>query len=239
MAARTIRKVLATGVMLGFAHGSSALMISNPAPAAFGPDIAGSGIFTPQNTFFQANEILDLAAVLGFAGSEFGFFFESTPGTLIPLFEAADENPDPGGAGDVPQNAAVNLDTGQVLDGDDGFTEQGTFSTVAGDGIGFYLSLTAPELTPVFGAAPIYSVGTLNPGSEDQFAAFPVLTDPSSFLVSFAAEDPSTGSTTVLGYSVVTQLDSVADVPVPAPLGLILLPLSALLLARRSQMRRG
>jgi hypothetical protein len=208
---------------------ASALVINNPAPAAFGPDIGGTGKFLPNDTVISV-EVLDTGATLGIGGSEFGFYFTANPGVLIPIFEASDENPDPGGPGDTPQTALIDFTSGQVFDGDGGVLQNVFAAGVAP--IGFYLTLD-PILQGVFGVNSIFTDPTLNPLGEDMAASFPFL-DPGvldGFLHGFAAIDPNgDGSVTVLGFSATVGVIPVSE---PAMLSLFGIGLLGLMMRRR------
>ncbi len=221
------------GCCVGALANAAPVIVPDPAPGAFGPDIGGTGLFSPDPLLISL-EVLDTGASLGFGGAEFGMFYSSAPGTLIPIFQTTDQDPDPGGPGSITQSAIVDLTSGQVTDGDEGVL-QNTFTPGTGQ-VGFYLKLS-DILASVFGVSPIFTDPTLNLGGEDMSATFPVL-DPSvqkAYLLGFGAIDPNDVSqtTTTLGYYAVIGL----TVPEPATL-LLLVPMIGMILGAGTRGRR-
>jgi hypothetical protein len=203
-----------------------ALVIPNPAPAAFGDDIRGSGLFTATGPGLISLRVSDTGFDLGLGGAEFGMFFESAPGTLIPIFLATNQ--------DTSTPRAISLATGQIFEGG---SEVLTFTPNTGP-FGFYLT-PSPTLQTVFGVSSIFTVPSLNPLDEDMAAAFPILGTPDGYLFGFGAIDPSNPSSVVpLGYAAVVNI-APELVPEPATLPLLLLGLAGWLVLVRARKAAG
>jgi hypothetical protein len=209
---------LVTMLLTGFPSVSWALTVPNPNPAAFGPDIGGSGLFSHGDRVLGF-ELYDFAENLLGAGSgfEFGFYFGSDPTTLIPIFEANDNSSSP-----TLQRAMVDFTTGEVVDRDESLL-QGNFTTSVED-IGFFLQHSNSGIT-------LFSEAALNPlGGEDLAAAFPEIGFLDGFLIGFAV--PDQGGVTAWAYSLVYPI-SPSPVPIPGAAGLWLLGMTGLALFRR------
>jgi len=217
-----------------------AVLIDNPSPAIAGDD-EGAEVFTPDDVVV-AIEILDLATILtggpfpagGFGGSEFGFYYFNDPGNLITIFDATDQNPDPGGPGDNAQIALLNFLTGEVLDSDAG-TTQSNFTPLANTPLGFYLTLS-DDFVDFFGFNfnTIYSQASLNPDGEDMVGAFPLLSNP-GFLLAFGATSPfGAGETLLLDLQVAVNI-SPTSVPEPGTLALLSIGLAGMIIGRRKK----
>lgn len=214
-----IRKfLLLTFLLLGFSCNGWAISVPNPNPAAYGPDIGGSGLFSHGDRVLGF-ELFDFAENILGAGSgfEFGFYFGSDPTTLIPIFEASDNSNSP-----TLQRAMVDFTNGEVVDRDESRL-QGSFSTSVED-IGFFLQHSNSGIT-------LFSEAALNPlGGEDLAAAFPEIGFLDGFLIGFAV--PDQGGATAWAYSLVFPV-SPSQVPIPGAAGLWLLGIAGLALFRR------
>jgi len=193
-------------VLLLFSSEGTATVI-NPAPSVFGPD-DGTELFVPSDPVLSL-EVFDFTSSAVGIDSTFGFFYESAPGTLIPIFGSGDQDPDPSGPGSVPQVAGIDFASGQVIDIDEGVVES-TF-TALGTNIGFYLALD-----PAFGVPTFYTVQSLNSSGLDSAATFPQLGDPSTYVLGF--EEPT--SNTTVAFEVVS---GVSPAPVPEPSSILYL----------------
>ncbi len=213
--------------LLIFWTNANALVVPNPAPAAFGPDILGSGYFNPTGPGIISVRISDTGFTLGLGGSEFGMFFQSDSGTLIPIFLPGTQDPDPAGPSSSPPTAAIVLGTGEVyVNG----TLQNTFAPRTGP-VGFYLA-PSPTLQTVFGVNQIFSDPSLNPLGEDMVGTFPIIGVPEAYLLGFAVMDLNDPTSVVpLGYSAVVNL----SVPEPGTLALAFLGVAGALMLRRQR----
>jgi len=211
-------------LLLGFSCNGWAISVPNPNPAAYGPDIGGSGLFSPGDRVLGF-ELFDFAENLLGAGSgfEFGFYFDSDPTTLIPIFEATDNSTSP-----TLQRAMVDFTNGEVVDRDESLL-QGTFTTSVED-IGFFLQHRNSNIL-------LFSEAALNPlGGEDLAGAFPEIGFLDSFLIGFAV--PDEGGVTAWAYSLVYPI-SPSPIPIPGAAGLWLLGIAGLALFRRRSSRNS
>lgn len=186
-------KAAALGALIlgGFLRPAEAI----PTPGGFAGD-TGVELLTPLSDPFLSIEIADLLGSGG-ADSEFGFYFAGAPGTLIPIFEPADQGP-------PDQTALVSLSGGLVIDGDEGAV-QGSFGAVASDStIGFYLTLFPGAVD----ALTLFTEPLLNPGGGDFAQVFQSLSDDAIF-VNF--ED--FGTSTSLGQYIVSPMAAVVSEP--------------------------
>ena len=222
-----IRKfLLLTILLLGFSSNGWAISVPNPNPALYGPDIGGSGLFSPSDDRVLGFELFDFAEnLLGAnSGFEFGFYFGSDPTTLVPIFEATDNSTD-----STLQRALVDFTIGEVIDRDEGLL-QGTFTTSAED-IGFFLRHSPSSIL-------LFSEAALNPlGGEDLAGAFPEIGFLDSFLIGFAVPDDG-GGVTPWAYSLVYPI-SPSPIPIPGAAGLWLLGIAGLGLFRRRLARKS
>ena len=224
-----IRKLLLlTILLLGFSSNSWAISVPNPNPALYGPDIGGSGLFSPSSPRDKVLgfELFDFAEnLLGTnSGFEFGFYFASDPTTLIPIFEATDNS-----TGTTLQRARVDFTIGEVIDRDEGLL-QGTFTTSVED-IGFFLRHSPSSIL-------LFTEATLNPlGGEDLAGAFPEIGFLDSYLIGFAVPGLA-GEITPWAYSLVYPI-SPSPIPIPGAAGLWLLGIAGLGLFRRRLARKS
>ena len=138
--------------------------------------------------------------------SEFGFFFEDAPATLIPIFDPADQ--------DSATTAAILFALDLVADADEGFTLQSTF-VPSPAAVGFYITLG-----DALGGLTLRSTPTLQ-GGFDSFAAFPFLGSSDTFFLNFQVNPADPDS--LLATYVLTSLSPSVPSQIPAPAGTLLL----------------
>lgn len=230
----TIRRAVLALVIaspMAYFPSASAVVIPNPVPGDFGPDIGGTppyrGKFVPDNLVVSV-EAVDLGPLAPvppgpFEGSEFGFFFNSDSGTLIKIFDKSEQNPDPNGPGSAPPRAFIDFVAGTIVDpvgpGPADDVLKSVF-TPKNDKIGFYL-IPDPDLQALLGVpiGTIYSTPGLNPGDEDLVGIFPALNFDKTYLMGFGQE-----GNIAFPYA---YLALVGVTPVPEPGTLFLLLLAA------------
>jgi hypothetical protein len=188
------------------------------APPGYGGD-TGDSYFVPGSTTV-AIEFLD--AVEAVTLSEFGFYYRSTPGTLVPIFDAADL-----GAG---QSAQINFGTGEVADLDTPADPVTTFAVLADD-VGFYLTISG-ALT--LHSDPALNVGVL--GGADLFYAFPQIANPLIWALVFEG-DLGNGGLENISLSILGPLTPSA-VPLPPTVYLMgsLIPILMFMSRRRRKL---
>lgn len=135
-----------------------------PTPIGFEPD-DGSELFLPLQSVLTT-ETFD------FFASEFGFFYLSNPGNLIPIFQTDDQS----GLLQPPQRARIDFGLGQVFDVDQGELLQNSFVPQSSS-IGFYA---------VSQLAIFFSVAAMNPQG-DLFSSFPQIGNPTGYLLQFVS----------------------------------------------------
>ena len=189
---------------------SGAFAVPAP-PAGFGPD-SGVELFTPSD-YLVSVEFYDAGNPYG---SVFGFFYESDPNTLIPIFGGED-------IGAFPTEAAViDFQNGFVYD-HPSYDVQSTFTPLGGN-IGFYLQPFAGLVTQNNDDPSgiedliLYTVSSLNPFGVDSAGVYDCLSNP-GYLVGFGIEFPGAPEVT-LSFHFVEGLE---PVPVPEPATLTLL----------------
>lgn len=190
---RLIGLIIMVFAVLFISVGAEATII-NPNPATLGND-NGTELFL-HGTSALSVEIFDLFGTLLPTGSRFGFYFASSPSTLITVFDGFDQTPT--------QSALINFNLGRVTDVDAGAL-QSLFTPQAGP-IGFFLQ------TPGTSSSTLYTQAALNPFGLDLAATFPSLSDPSFYLIGF-----ETARETVLAFELVGPLQ-----PVPEPSTMLL-----------------
>lgn len=200
--------LLVTGFLIATMNVASAVPVT---PAGFLDD-AGDSYFATDAAGI-AIEVLDLAD----PASEFGFFFQSDPSTLIPIFDGTDIGPG--------QLAAIDFFGGSVVDLDgDGPT---TFFAGSTDNIGFYLTIAS--------ALTLYSDPSLNTllGGIDLFYAFEDATNPLLWALVFEA-DTGTGALQDISLNLVTPISAV---PLPPTVYLMgsLIPILMFMSRRRKK----
>lgn len=176
-----------------------AIELPNPSPTEYGND-DGSTVFTPSNPITSVRGF-DL-----FGLSDFGFFFTSNPGNLIPIFT----NDDVG----VNQLALIDFTNGAVIDFD---------QTLANNGVPAIRSVFAPQpgsigfyvLNPNI-PFPLSTLPSMNPAGLDLAVSFPSLTVPDFYLLGFGV--PEDDSFLPLSYNVAIGLSAV-----PEPSSMLLL----------------
>src|SRR3972149_2057535 len=198
--------LFSTRVVLILPGNGRATTMTNPNPALFAED-DGSQLFIPNSSVFSV-EYFDLAGSIGYF-SAFGFYFSSAPSTLIPIFGAADQ----GISGS--QVAKIDLAAGTVYDLDNS-TVQSTFTNAPGTSIGFFLHVDDDPSTPA-SFLRLYTESSLNSGGLDAAGTFPVLTDPTTYGISFIY--PQLG--TFLSFHVVGGGGGITPVTEPSTLLLI------------------
>ncbi len=194
------------------------LFLPNPGSAArepptgFHPD-AGDSYFVPGDTVYVVEQLDSLDP-----NSEFGFFYQGNPATLIPLIDGLD--------GCCGQVAEIDFIGGQVLDFDTPAEPPGTFSVML-DNIGFYLTIG--------GALPLYSDPALNAslGGTDLLHAFESMTNPMQWALYFQAD--LNGDGPPLDDIALDIVFPMSSVPLPPTLYMManLLPLLLLISRRR------
>jgi hypothetical protein len=143
---------------------------------------------------------------------QWGFFFSSSPGTLVTIFDASD-------APTTGQQAVIDFDNGVVTDLD-ASNVQSTFAASLAS-FGFYISV------PGLGIQR-YSLNSLNPAGTDSFASFPLLANPLFRVVSFEVNDQ------IYSFEIVD-----GGIPVPETGTAVLLGTGLIALGRRARGRVG
>ena len=159
--------------LLVWTTSSKALPFPSLDPAFYGPDLDGNGLFTVTNLQIDL-ESLDAPSQFGGSTTEFGFYNSADPSTLVTIFDVVDQNPDPGGPGNITPTALIYFDLGVVVDGDDGFGIQSIFTPKPVE-IGYYIKLESGFAAALGIDEILYSQSSLNSGGIDYFAAFPLL----------------------------------------------------------------
>lgn len=223
---------LACALGLFTAHAQAAAF---PAPPLLAPLIGEdteASYFRPLDRFSLAIELYDFVERLVplNIGIRFGIFFQDAPGTLIPLFDAADsrliEEP---GQPPIRPRARVDFLKGGVYDADSNIL-QATF-TPSESPFGFFIQ------SPGLNVLTLYSDGGLNANGKDFFAAFPLNDTEDTFVLDFTSLDLP-DSVPGLYVAVVSGLVPVAA-PIPLPAGLVLMGSAlATLTVRRVTRRR-
>jgi hypothetical protein len=195
-----------TVVLLAASFPATAALIP---PPGFDPD-DGATLFFHEDSAIHV-EVMEFPPLIGF--STFGFFFDSAPGSLIPIFGPEDQSGP--GADPPPQMAVIDFNQSKVFDVD-ASELQSDFSGVGPGNIGFFL---------MFSSTLLYSLPSLNPGGFDPVATFPRSDDPSVYMIAFENQFAA-------GIPLVLEL-GVGLRPVPEPSTALFLSLGmALVLAR-------
>jgi hypothetical protein len=182
-------------------------------PFGFLPD-AGDAYFVPGDTVFVVEQLDSL-----WPNSEFGFFYESSPATLVAIFDSLD--------GCCGQAAAIDFLAAEILDID---TPAATPFTVLPGNIGFYLTIG--------GALTLYSDPALNTslGGTDLFFAFESMDNPLQWALYFQADLNGSGPPLDdISLSIVFPLSTISAVPLPPTVYLMgsLLPILMFISRRR------
>jgi len=191
----------------------------NPDPNVFYDD-TGAEMFKPVSlNLFLGMEALDIGSLL-FSKSVFGFYFVDTDPTVA-ANRIALWGPDTHNTFSNPQAAIVLLDYGVVLD--TGLNVTASFSA-ASNVIGFYY-----ELPAVAGGVTLFSQAALNPNGIDAFGFFPLISDPTAYLLEIMVPFDD-GSVLPLGIEFLANLTPVTgsvNIPEPGILPLLILALMA------------
>ena len=183
-----------------------ATALPNPFPAAYADDIAGTGYFNHDDYIIVVNAYDYYHSMYPNVGkTNFGFYFETSPGAKYPIF-GLDDFP--------PQQAVIDFTNGVILDADTDPPFQGTF---AGSGpIGFYIDV-------YFNNALVFSRYTdpmRNIDGVDVPGTFPSLTTTAIYLLSFQVPDGA-GGLLSLSYQLIAGVAPIAPVPEPATMLLL------------------
>jgi len=206
---KAVASALATLCLVTVASNASALPFANPDPVNLSNDVDGTGYFDTGVIGTLAFELFDLAD----GSSIFGFYEEGAPGTLIPIFDAADA---------TGQVALVDFTNGFVFDQEEA-SIQNVF-TAPTSSIGFYLA--------AFGTV-FYSDPTLNFAGLDLMGAFQTISG--DFLNILFYDNQADGPANLLSWHVISDVTPATTVPVPASTLLVLAGLGALASRRRAR----
>jgi hypothetical protein len=171
--------------------------------------VAGYGADDNTELWLPLTQVLAIEIFDVFGGnpgvmSTFGFYRESDPTTLIPIFGPLDQ------AG-VPQQATIDFSLGFVIDDDEAALE--SVFTPGMSAIGFYM-----ELVTGGGTALLYTQSALNTdfGGVDVFATWQNDIDPDLYLI--GAENPLDPTDTVgLRLDLASGLRATTASPIPEP----------------------
>ncbi|WP_190303261.1 MULTISPECIES: PEP-CTERM sorting domain-containing protein [Methylomonas] len=195
--------LLTVSLALPFKFANAAF--SNPDPATFQDD-SGSELFSPTsgNQFFTL-ELADLGSSV--TDTIFGFYVKGTdptdPSNRIELFGPGNHNTAQAFLVDLTAGIVFDLNTASVA---------GSFAA-AGSVIGFYYEL------PLLGDMVLYSQSSLNSGGLDAFGFFPLIADPTVWLVEVAVPDGNGGSFP-LAFELAANLNAIPEPGVLALIGL-------------------
>ena len=194
------------------------LAIPNPGradrlpPFGFHPD-AGDRYFVPSDRVYAVEQLDSLDP-----NSEFGFFYQGNPATLIPLIDGLD--------GCCGQAVEIDFLSGLILDIDTP-AEPPTAFSVMPDNIGFYLTIG--------GALTLYSDPALNTavGGADLFHAFESIANPMQWALYFQADRNGDGPP--LDDIALDIVFPIASVPLPPTVYMVgsLLPILLVISRRR------
>ena len=193
-----------------FTHAAAATPFANPLPAVLLDDLDGTGYFDTTGVASVAIEVFDLGDTI----SEFGFYEQGSPGTLIPIFEAADLSG---------EAAIVDFAGGFVIDFEMGLI-QNMFAAPTSP-IGFYFSIPNQDT--------LFSDPTLNPAGLDFTAAHPSIAGDSTDILFWTPDVPGIPPPTLLSWH---RILGVTGVPVPTPSSIALLMLGLAVMARRKKL---
>lgn len=197
---------------------AGATIIGSSGPAGFGAD-DGMTQFIPSAGAYSL-EIVDVGGAEGFP-TAFGFYYTSDPSSYTGIFGPEDQDPDPGGAGSVLPTAIIDFTSGKVYDYDDPnylidpeTALQDTFTPGTGN-IGFVSMFDLSSIGS--GIFVLHTDPALN-GGVDAAATFPLIADPSTYLIGFEVFNPDINDFQTVNVNLVSGIN-----PIPEPGTLLLL----------------
>lgn len=200
---------IAVACCLMMANVTAAMPFPNPDPGSVLDDLDGSGYFTTGSIGSLSFELFDL----GDSATSFGLFSQSSPETLIPIFEANDL---------IGEAAIIDFAVGYVFDYEIDVI-QILFDDVPV--VGFYLD---------FATFILYSDPTLNEHGLDVMGAFPSASD--DFLSLMFFDGPANyPQRSLLSWHLISDVNAT---PVPATWLLMMVGLGLLAAKRTTRLSR-